>query len=161
VQETEFEGGRLSEISHNYRAQADDGTEYYFGESVDTYDETGAIVGHEGTWLVGGATLPDDPPTAIGVSAPAVLMPASPALGDVFKPEDAFPDVDETDTVVAVGKKVRLAVGKLTNVIRIRETSAIPGDAPEFKWYAPGVGPVMGNTKGEFFNLVSSTMLPR
>src|SRR5262249_41893396 len=37
LQETEFSGGELVEISRNFFAQADDGTIYYFGELVDSY----------------------------------------------------------------------------------------------------------------------------
>jgi hypothetical protein len=55
--EEAYEDGELVERSFNYFAQADDGTVYYFGEVVDNY-ENGVIVDHDGSWLVGGATLP-------------------------------------------------------------------------------------------------------
>ncbi|HEX5009091.1 MAG TPA: hypothetical protein VFY71_01725 [Planctomycetota bacterium] len=47
LQETEFTGGAVSEISLNDFAQGDDGAVYYFGEVVDTY-EGGVVMGHEG-----------------------------------------------------------------------------------------------------------------
>ena len=70
LQETEFENGALIEISRNFFAQADDGTVYYFGEVVDIY-EGGSVVSHEGSWLVGGASEPGDPPDAGNATAPA------------------------------------------------------------------------------------------
>jgi hypothetical protein len=94
--EEAYEDGELVERSFNYFAQADDGTVYYFGEVVNIY-ENGVIVSHEGSWLVGGATLPSDPPGIGNAPKPGLFMPANPELGDMFKPEDLFPIVDETD----------------------------------------------------------------
>src|SRR2546427_694957 len=51
LQEIAFENGQLVEISLNYFAQADDGTVYYFGETVDIF-KNGSIKSHEGSWLV-------------------------------------------------------------------------------------------------------------
>ena len=53
MREVEFEGGELKEISLNYFAEADSGDVYYFGETVDNYED-GVIVDNEGSWLVGG-----------------------------------------------------------------------------------------------------------
>ena len=160
LQETEFEGGQLIEISTNFSAQADDGTVYYFGEVVDTYDN-GAVVGHEGSWLVGGPTLPSDPAETIGASAPGVFMPASPRQDDTFKPEDLLPFLDETDTVKGVNQSVNTPAGRLTPSIQILETSALPGEIPETMWYAAGVGVVKGRTQNEDFTLVASTLFPQ
>src|SRR4030095_267773 len=108
LQETEFADGQLKEISRNYFAQADDGTVYYFGETVDVYED-GAVVDHGGSWLVGGPTLPSDPPGTANASVPSGFMVADPAVGDTFKPEDLFPIVDETVTVKEVDEKVGVA----------------------------------------------------
>jgi hypothetical protein len=155
VQETEFEGGRLSEISRNFFAQADDGSVYYFGEIVDTYDN-GQIVDHEGSWLVGGATDPNDPVTTADAPSPTLFMPANPEPGDTFKQEDLLPIVDETDTIRRVGETVSTPAGRMKDCLRVLETSALD-PAPETKWYAPGLGAVRGHTRGEDFALVVST----
>jgi len=84
-------------------------------------------------------------------------MPARPETGDAFKPEDLFPIVDETVTVKRVGQTVRVPAGRFTNAIEVQETSRL-GDAPETKWYAPGVGAVKGRTKGEDFSLIATTL---
>jgi hypothetical protein len=158
LQETEFLGGQLIEISRNHLAQADDGTLYYFGELVDGY-QNGVINSHEGSWLVGGATDPGDPPSTANAPAPAVYMPASLARGDVFKQEDLAPTVDETDTVKAVGLTVHVPGGSFPNCIQVLETTTL-GDKPETKWYARGVGPIKSKTPGEKSALVASTLLP-
>lgn len=155
LQETEFERGEIVEISLNYFAEADNGTAYYFGEVVDEYED-GVVVSHEGSWLVGGATLPSDPPgTAVAVD-PTIFMPADPEVGDVFKPEDLPPIVEETDEVIRVGRKVRVPAGAYEDVIQIRETQ-MEGDV-EYKWYAPGVGVIRARGKGENLLLIASTL---
>ena len=115
LQETEFLGGQLIEISRNHFAQADDGTLYYFGEVVDEY-ESGVINSHEGSWLVGGPTDPGDPPSTANAPGPTVYMPAQPARGDVFKQEDLAPIVDETDTVKAVGLTLHVPGGTVSQL---------------------------------------------
>jgi len=153
LQETEFAEGRLVEISRNFFAQADDGTVYYFGEVVDDYED-GVIVGHGGSWLVGGPTDPSDPPETGTAKEPAVFMPGNPERGDVFKPEDVFPIADETVTIVAVNQRVVVPAGRFRGALRVRETSRLsPGS--ETKWYAPGVGVVKGKARGESFRLIA------
>jgi len=152
-----YESGELVERSFNYFAQADNGAVYYFGEVVNIY-ENGVIVSHEGSWLVGGATLPADPPGIANAPQPGLFMPAHPELGDVFKQEDLFPIVDETDEVVGVDLDVLVPAGKYDGAIAIKESSRLSPDT-EIKWYAPGVGVVKVRAKGETLRLESSTLV--
>ena len=157
LRETAFEDGELVESSDNYFAQADDGTVYYFGEVVDNYVD-GVIDNHGGSWLVGGPTLPSDPPETGNAPDPAVFMPADPQVGDVFKPEDLFPIVDETAEVVAADLDVIVPAGKYDGAISIQESSRL-AEGTELKWYAPGVGVVKVRTRGETLRLESSTLV--
>jgi hypothetical protein len=159
IQETEFVGGQLSETSANFSAQADDGTVYYFGELVDGYTN-GVLDGtHEGSWLVGGPTLPTDPPETFTNDKPGVFMPANPKTGDIFRVEDLLPVLDETDTIEAANLAVKMPGGMFGNAIQMLETSVLPNEGPgETKWYAPGVGVLKGKTQGETFALVASTL---
>lgn len=155
LREVEFEEGELSEISLNWFAQADDGTVYYFGETVDVYED-GAVVSHEGSWLVGGP-LPGDPVETATAPDPAVFMPASPDEGDQWKPEDLPPIVDETVTAKKFVKKVKVEAGKFSDVLVVEETSTLdPGS--ETKWYARGVGVVRTKGKGEKVECIASTL---
>ena len=155
LQETEFLDGQLIEISRNPLAQADDGTLSYFGEAVDMY-QGGGGVDHEGSWLVGDATEPTDPPGTANAPAHTGYIPASPALGDVFKQEDLAPIADETDTVKDVGLTVHVPARSFPNCIQVLETTIL-GDKPETKWYARGVGPIKSKTPGEKSELIAST----
>ncbi len=157
LREVEFEEGEIVEISYNWFAQADDGTVYYFGETVDDYED-GEVVAHEGSWLVGGPTLPGDPAETATATDPAVFMPGNPEIDDQWKPEDLFPLVDETVTFEKVVKKVKVEAGKYTDVMQVKETSDIdPGS--ERKWYARGVGVIKTKGKGEKVGCIASTLL--
>jgi hypothetical protein len=151
LQEMEVEDGEIQEISRNFFAQADDGTVYYFGETVDNY-ENGVIVAHHGGWLVGGPQAGDPPETATALD-PTVFMPAFPEVGDVFKPEDLFPFADESDEVLKVGKTVAVSAGQFAGCIKIEESSLLSEDT-ETKWYAPGVGVIQVKEQGSILELV-------
>ena len=156
LREINFEGDELVESTDNYFAQADDGTVYYFGEVVDNYVD-GVIDNHGGSWLVGGPTS-SDPAEAGNAPDPAVFMPADPQVGDVFKPEDLFPIVDETAEVVAADVDVLVPAGKYDGAIAIQESSRL-ASGTELKWYAPGVGVVKVRTRGETLRLEFSTLV--
>ena len=120
--------------------------------------ENGVVVDNDGSWLVGGPTLPTDPPTTGNDDNPTVFMPANPEVGDVFKPEDLPTVVDETVEVLRVNITVKVPAGRYAGTVKIKETSAL---APGFtnKWYAPGVGVVMERAKREYLDLISSTLV--
>jgi hypothetical protein len=154
IQETEFEGGQLVEITKNYFAQANDGSVYYFGETVDDYED-GVITGHGGGWLVGGPTG-DDPPETQSVVDPALFMPANPEEGDEWMPEDVPDGPQELDLLTRADVKVKVPTGRYEGCIEVLETD-VADDASEKKWYAPGIGVCKGKQKGENFALVATT----
>ena len=144
LQEWEIEEGEIVEISLNYFAQADGGTVYYFGETVDIYED-GEIVSHEGSWLVGGPGAGDPEETATA-DDPAVFMPANPEIGDVWKPED-LPDDDIEEFVEAIKFRDKL----LTPVEKFEDVLEVQEETPDLeqKWYAADIGFVKGKETGE------------
>jgi hypothetical protein len=125
VEDREFVGGKLTEVTLDYSAQADDGTVCYLGEDVDEY-KNGKVVGHPGAWLLGKDT-----------ETPGILMPAHPRVGDKFKFE-AVPHITwEQDEVVSVSETVVVPAGTFQNCVKIKEKTS-DGDM-EYKLYAPGV----------------------
>ena len=155
LQETEFESGFLVEISRNYFAQADDGSVYYFGEIVDTYED-GLVVGHGGSWLVGGPSGGDPPETAT-VADPALFMPAAPEAGDEYMPEDVPDGPQERDRVLRADRAVKTPAGRFVNCLQVLETDVADG-SKEQKWYGPGVGVLRAKAKGEDLILVATTL---
>jgi hypothetical protein len=159
LEEVVYEDGVLQEISQNWFAQDDDGNVWYFGETVDNYVD-GVVDNHGGSWLVGGPTLPGDPPETATAATPGLFMPADPQPGDQWKPEDLFPLVDETVTLTKSGVEVDLAVGDFEGCILTRETSQLQGSTPEKKWYAPGTGVIQVKGASESLALVDAVGFP-
>jgi hypothetical protein len=71
-----YRDGRLDEVALDRYAQADDGSVWYLGEDVYDY-RNGAIAITEGTWLAGRE------------GPAAMIMPAHPKVGDVYRTENA------------------------------------------------------------------------
>ena len=137
--EREYQDGALAEISHNFFAQDPVGNVWYFGEDVDEYDN-GQIVGHSGSWRVGRET-----------GEPALFMPARPAVGLAFKPEDAPPVAEEWAQVESLDATLRVPAGLYAGVLVILETDR-RGKWQERKYYARGVGLISENRE---LNLVA------
>lgn len=130
VRETETEDGELVEISHNYFAQCQEtGSVYYFGETVDDFED-GVLVGHEGAWLAGE-----------GENLPGVIMPGDFVPGQGYAQEIA-PGVAEDRAInAAEGLTVETPAGIFNEVIHVEETNPLePDSEPSAKFYAPGVG---------------------
>jgi hypothetical protein len=120
-----FVDGRLDEVALDRYAQADDGSVWYLGEDVFDY-RRGTIAVTEGTWLVGR----DGPP--------AMIMPAEPRVGDVFRTENIPGVAFEEVTVTATGKSVRGPHGLIGGAILGEELHLDGSRSP--KMFAPGYG---------------------
>jgi hypothetical protein len=117
--------GRLEEVALDRYAQADDGSVWYFGEDVYDY-RNGAVALTEGTWLAGR----DGPP--------AMIMPAKPKVGDVYRAENIPGIVWEEVKVKSVGKTLNGPTGPIEGGMVGEE---LHSDAThEDKVFAPGYG---------------------
>ncbi len=117
--------GRIHEVALDFYAQADDGSVWYFGEDVFNYEE-GVVADTDGTWLAG-----RDGPAAM-------IMPADPQVGDVYRPENAPGFVFEEVTVTSVGVTVDGPQGPVAGAILVEELHM--DGSREDKTFAPGYG---------------------
>ena len=143
VLDSAFIDGQLVEVARDYFAQSDAGDVYYFGEDVDNY-LNGQIVNHEGAWLYG-----------VHTDRLGLFMPAVPAVGQRFRPEDVPGITQEDDEVIAVGVRVTVPAGTFQNCVIIRER--LSDGAIEFKVFAPGVGVVQEQPEDGEVNLIAHT----
>jgi hypothetical protein len=125
VQYLAFRGGRIEEIALDRYAQADDGAVWYLGEDVFDYSG-GTVAASEGTWLAGR----DGPP--------AMIMPARPKVGDVFRAENIIGVVFEEIRVTAVNRTVQGPTGPVRGAITVDELR-LDGTFSQ-KTFAPGYG---------------------
>jgi hypothetical protein len=120
-----FLGGSIAEVAYDLYAQADDGSVWYFGEDVFDFTD-GAIVVTEGTWLAG-----KDGPAAM-------IMPAAPQVGDVYRPENAPGFVFEEVTVASVSEVLDGPLGPIEGGMLVSELHM--DGSTEDKLFAPGYG---------------------
>ena len=117
--------GRIHEVAYDFYAQDDDGAVWYFGEDVFNFED-GAIVDTHGTWIAG-----KDGPAAM-------IMPADPQVGDVYRPENIPGFVFEEVTVKAVGQTLDGPLGPVEGGLEIEELHM--DGSTEGKTFAPGYG---------------------
>ena len=120
-----FLDGRIEEVAIDRYAQADDGSVWYLGEDVFDYRD-GAVALTEGTWLAGR----DGPP--------AMIMPAAPQAGDVFRAENVIGVVFEEIVVKAIDQTVDGPRGPVSGVVIMQELH-LDGSVSD-KIFAPGYG---------------------
>ena len=120
-----FLDGRIEEVAYDLYAQADDGSVWYFGEDVFDFRD-GAIVVTEGTWLAG-----RDGPAAM-------IMPADPQIGDVYRTENAPGFVFEEVTVRSTSQTLDGPLGPIDGGMLAEELHM--DGATEDKTFAPGHG---------------------
>ena len=106
--------GQITEVALDRYAQADDGSVWYLGEDVIDY-RAGNAWFTEGTWLTGR----DGPP--------AMVMPAHPELGDVFRVENVIGIVFEELAVIETEKTVQGPNGPVPGAIVVDELGVSGG----------------------------------
>ena len=129
-----FRDGRIHEVALDWYAQADDGSVWYFGEDVYNY-ENGVVADTDGTWQAG-----RDGPAAM-------IMPGSPQVGDVYRPENIPGMVFEEVTVESVGRTVHGPRGPVDGAIVVQELHM--DGSTEGKIFAPGYGEFLTGSGGD------------
>lgn len=136
-----YSDGRIHEVALDWYAQADDGSVWYLGEDVFNYED-GVVADTEGTWQAGRDGAPA-----------AMIMPASPEKGDVYRPENQPGVVFEEVTVKTVDQTVDGPYGKVGGAITVTEVH-MDGSTEE-KVFAPGYGEFSTGTAGGDLEAVS------
>jgi hypothetical protein len=130
-----YQNGRIQELALDQFAQADDGAVWYLGEDVSDYKD-GVAYTHEGTWHAG-----KDGPGAM-------IMPAHPKVGDVYRTENAPGIVFEEITVKATDQTVPGPSGPIGGAMTVQELHT--DGKTEDKVFAPGFGEFStGDAKGD------------
>ncbi len=117
--------GRIHEVAYDFYAQDDNGAVWYFGEDVFNFRD-GLIVDTHGTWITG-----TDGPAAM-------IMPADPQVGDVYRPENIPGFVFEEVTVKSVGRALAGPLDPVDGGLVIEELHM--DGTTERKTFAPGYG---------------------
>lgn len=132
--------GRIHEVAMDWYAQADDGSVWYFGEDVFNYED-GKVADTLGTWVASDKT------------PAAMIMPAEPAVGDVYRPENAPGVVFEQVRVEKIDQSVRGPSGEISGAIEVIELHM--DGTTEGKVFAPGYGEYSTGSPGGDVEAVS------
>ena len=143
MEDREFSAGKLSEVTLDYFAQADDGTVFYLGEDVNEY-KNGKVVGHRGAWLLGKHT-----------QTPGIILPGNPKVGERFRAEDVPGITTEDDEVVSLTETARVPAGNYKDCLKVKEKPSDGGFGTGT--YARGVGCVREVPEGGDVRLISHT----
>jgi hypothetical protein len=125
IQYVAYLDGRIHEVAIDWYAQADDGSVWYFGEDVFNYED-GKVADTNGTWVAGDTT------------PAAMIMPAQPRAGDVYRPENAPGIAFEEVRVDKVDQDVAGPSGNISGAIEVNELHM--DGTREGKVFAPGYG---------------------
>jgi hypothetical protein len=129
-----FSDGRIEEVALDRYAQDDEGSVWYLGEDVFNYKD-GVIAETSGTWHAG-----HEGPAAM-------IMPARPQVGDVYRPENIAGLVFEEVTVKAVEETVDGPHGPVRGAITVEELH--DDGSHERKLFAPGYGEFFTGSGGD------------
>jgi hypothetical protein len=140
IQYVAYLDGRIHEVALDWYAQADDGSVWYLGEDVFNYED-GRIADTNGTWIAGETT------------PAAMIMPAKPQVGDVYRPENAPGVVFEEVRVEKVDQTIPGPSGTISGAVEVTELH-MDGTA-EGKVFAPGYGEFSNGTLGGDLEAVS------
>lgn len=129
-----YGSGRLLEVAYDFYAQDDAGAVWYLGEDVFNFGD-GVITDTHGSWRAGRE------------GPPAMIMPADPQVGDVYRPENIPGFVFEEVTVTEIDVTLRGPLGPIAGGIRIEELHM--DGSTETKTFAPGYGEFLTGGGGD------------
>jgi len=131
VRDTARVKGQITEDTIDWYAQDADGNVWYMGEQTAEF-ENGKVSSRAGSWEAGkdGAM-------------PGVLLPAKPQVGQKYRQEYKKGEAEDNGEVLATNNLVETTAGSYKKSLVTMDTSAVETTAVEYKFYAPGVGPLL------------------
>jgi hypothetical protein len=131
VRDTARSEGEIIEDTLDWYAQDAEGNVWYMGEDTAEFEE-GKVVSRDGSWEAG----------ADG-ALPGIMLPAQPQVGQKYRQEYKKGEAEDNGEVLAMDHLVEVEAGSYKDALVTIDTSTIEPDVVEYKFYAPGVGPLL------------------
>ena len=125
------EDGALVEDTFDWYAQDVCGNVWYLGENTREFED-GHVVSTAGSWEAG-----------VDDAQPGVIAPSDPEIGFTYRQEFRADEAEDVATTLSLAEQVTVPFGHVDTVRMTRETTPLEPRLLEYKWYAPGVGPVL------------------
>jgi hypothetical protein len=135
VHDVVTQGGRLVEDTHDWYAQDRAGNVWYLGE--DTTEHQNGASTREGSWEAG----------RDGAQA-GVIMAAHPRPGLRYRQEYYAGHAEDRAEVASLHGRATVPYGRFEDVLVTRDSNPLHKGPAEHKYYAKGVGPVLGVSGG-------------
>jgi len=132
VRDTVTLNGELIEDTYDWYAQHRDGSVWYFGEDTKEF-EGGKVVSTKGSWEGG-----------VDGALPGIVMPAQPQVGQKFRQEYYRDEAEDMGEILSLTEKATVPFGTFGDVVKTRDTTPLQPELVEEKYYARGVGFVLG-----------------
>jgi hypothetical protein len=131
VRDTGRSQGQIVEDTVDWYAQDAQGNVWYMGEQTAEF-ENGKVVSRAGSWEAGkdGAM-------------PGIMLPAQPQVGQKYRQEYKKGEAEDNGEVLATNNLVEVKAGRYRTSLVTMDTSNVEKTAVEYKFYAPGVGPLL------------------
>ena len=136
VHDVVTEGGRVVERTSDWYAQDREGNVWYLGEDTTEFAQGGGA-SREGSWEAG----------RDGAQA-GVIMPAHPHPGLRYRQEYYAGHAEDRAEVASLHGRARVPFGRFENLLVTRDSNPLSRGPAEHKYYAKGVGPVLGVSGG-------------
>lgn len=133
VHAVERESGEVTEQNYAWYAQDKEGNVWYLGE--DTREiENGDVTSTKGSWEAG-----------VDGAQPGVAMPAHPRVGLTYREEHYKGVAEDRAEVFSLRERVEVPFRRFgRGVLLIKEASPLEPELLDYKFYAKGVGQVLG-----------------
>ena len=131
VRDTASSKGQIIEDTLDWYAQDSAGNVWYMGEDTAEF-EKGKIVSRAGSWEAG-----------VGGALPGIIVPAQPQVGQTYRQEYKKGEAEDNGEVLATTHRVEVKGGSFEDALVTMDTSTIEPDVVEYKFYAPGIGPLL------------------
>jgi len=134
VHDVVTEDGEPVEVTDDWYAQDSEGNIWYLGEDTTEY-ENGKPVSQAGSFEAG-----------VDGAQPGIIMPADPQPGMTYRQEYYEGEAEDLGEIVLLGEQAQVPAGHYEDVLVTKDTNPLEPKVLEFKFYAPGVGPVLATS---------------
>jgi hypothetical protein len=125
---------KVVEDSFKWYAQDQTGNVWYFGENTIGYPD-GRAVSAADNWEAG-----------VGGAQAGVVMKANARVGDRYRQEYSPGREADVGEVLSINERTMGRFGIIDGVLKIRDSTPLEPDVVQHKYFAPGVGLILGVT---------------
>jgi hypothetical protein len=134
VHDVVTEDGALVEDTWDWYGQDKDGNIWYLGEATKEF-ENGKVKSTEGSWEAG-----------VDGAEAGIIVPAKPKVGMTYRQEYLKGEAEDAADVLSVDKRATVPYGSFDELLETKDYTPLEPKLIENKYYAKGVGPVLGIT---------------